>query len=159
MNFKLIKAGEKYRNVIKNLMQFYIYDFSAYFDCEVEEDGLYKEYPYLDDYWKDENHRFPYLIEKDEVHIGFALIKFIESEVCSRFSIAEFFVMKKYRRKGVGRAVAKQIFDLHKGSWEVYQIENNKPAQIFWNNVIDEYTKGAFKERFENGRRIQNFES
>ncbi len=32
-------------------------------------------------------------------------------------------------------------------------------AQIFWTKVISEYTKGQFKERLENGKRIQNFEN
>ncbi|WP_327205186.1 hypothetical protein [Paenibacillus sp. Soil522] len=50
--------------------------------------------------------------------------------------------MKKYRKEGIGKAVAKQIFNLHKGQWEVYQLESNKPAQIFWNKTIDEYTQG-----------------
>ena len=58
---------------------------------------------------------------------------------------------------GIGKSVANQIFNLHRGQWEVYQKESNKPAQIFWNKIIHEYTKGQFKERFENGRRIQDF--
>jgi len=67
--------------------------------------------------------------------------------------------MRKYRKEGIGKAVAEQIFDLHRGQWEVYQKESNKPAQLFWNRIIDEYTKGQFKERFENGKRIQDFET
>ncbi len=65
--------------------------------------------------------------------------------------------MKKYRREGIGKAIAIQIFDLHKGQWEVFQKESNKPAQLFWNKVISEYTKGNFTERFEDGRFIQDF--
>jgi predicted acetyltransferase len=87
------------------------------------------------------------------------LARFIESEGRSYFSMAEFFIMKKYRREGIGRSVAEQIFNLHKGQWEVYQKESNVPAQIFWNKVIDEYTKGQFKERLEDGKRIQDFEN
>jgi predicted acetyltransferase len=48
---------------------------------------------------------------------------------------------------------------LHKGQWEVYQKENNKPAQVFWNKTISGYKKGQFKDRSENGRRIQTFEN
>ena len=42
MNFELIYASQDYKNVIKNLMQFYIYDFSEYIHYDVEEDGLFK---------------------------------------------------------------------------------------------------------------------
>ena len=34
-----------------------------------------------------------------------------------------------------------------------------KPAQLFWKRVIDEYTQGQFTERFEDGKRIQNFDN
>jgi predicted acetyltransferase len=159
MNYKLIPASKEYRVALQNLMQFYIYDFSEYVNCDVEEDGLFKAYPNLEEYWKVENQRFPYIIKKDESYIGFVLVRFIESTERRYFSIAEFFIMRKYRRKGIGSSVAKEIFDLHKGQWEVYQRENNKPAQVFWTKIIDEYTKGHFLEHEENGRRIQNFEN
>ncbi|MGF7056833.1 hypothetical protein [Brassicibacter mesophilus] len=48
------------------------------------------------------------------------------------YSIAEFFVVKKYRKLGVGKGVAKMIFDRFKGEWKVGQIENNALAQYFW---------------------------
>lgn len=159
MNFKLIPASEEYKDVLKNLMQFYMYDFSEFVAIDVEEDGLFKAYPDLENYWKEKDHRFPYVIKKDEKYVGFVLVRFIESGIKNHFSIAEFFIMKKYRHKGTGKGVAKQIFDLHKGKWEVYQRESNKPARIFWRKIIDEYTKGKFTERFENGRFIQDFEN
>jgi len=121
MSFELIQASEAYKIVIKNLMQFYIYDFSEFISCDVEEDGLFEAYPYLEEYWNDENHRFPYLIKIDQIYAGFVLVRFIESEARNYFSIAEFFIMKKYRRKGIGKAVAERVFNLHRGRWEVYQ--------------------------------------
>jgi predicted acetyltransferase len=157
MHEELIKASFKQKTVITNLMQFYMYDFSEFVDIEVQEDGLFAAYKYLDEYWKDDTNRFPYIIHKDKKHVGFVLVRFIESAERKYFSIAEFFVMKKYRRVGIGRTTAHHIFDLHKGDWEVFQKESNKPAQLFWNKIINEYTKGNFTERLEDGRRIQNF--
>jgi len=127
-------------------MQFYKYDFSEFVDIDVQKDGLFEAYKFLDEYWKDNNNRFPYIIQKDKKYAGFVLVKFIESAQRKYFSIAEFFVMKKYRREGIGKTIAHRIFDLHKGTWEVFQKENNKPAQLFWNSVINEYTKGNFAE-------------
>lgn len=157
MNFELIQATPEYKEVMRNLMQFYNYDFSEFIDFDVEEDGLFKAYPYLEDYWKEEEHRFPYIIRRGQNYAGFVLVRYIETEERNYYSIAEFFIMKKYRREGIGQAVAEQIFNLHKGQWEVYQIERNKPAQLFWNKTINQYTKGQFTDRFENGRRIQEF--
>jgi predicted acetyltransferase len=121
MNIKLTRASVKYKDVIKNLMQFYMYDFSEYLKTDVEDDGLFAAYNNLEDYWIEKNNRFPYIIQKDERYVGFALVRFIESGERKYFSIAEFFIMKKYRREGIGKSVAAQIFNLHKGQWEVYQ--------------------------------------
>ena len=138
-------------------MQFYIYDFSEFIEFDVEEDGLFGAYPGLEDYWKGGNDRFPYIIKQDKKYAGFVLVRFLRSNTKNYFSMAEFFILKKYRRKGIGGAVAMQLFDLHKGQWEVYQKEGNTPARLFWNKIINEYAKGRFKERLENGRWIQDF--
>ena len=72
--------------------------------------------------------------------------------------MAEFFIMKKYRRKGIGKSIAEQVFTIHKGQWQIYQKESNRPAQVFWRKIIADYTNGQFKERIEDGKRIQEFE-
>ncbi len=159
MNHKLIPASIAHRAVVQNLLQFYMYDFSEYTNADVEEDGLFAVYPHLDKYWMDTAHRFPYLIMKEENYIGFVLVRLIGTDGGAYFSIAEFFVMKKYRQQGIGNAVAKSIFDLHKGQWEVFQMQVNTPAQKFWTNVIAEYTNGKFTQHTENGRIIQRFEN
>ena len=158
MEFQLIRAKEEHKEALANLIQFYIYDFSEFIKCDVEEDGKYKPYP-LEDYWREDNDRFPYIIKQNDKYVGLVLVRFIESAGGNYFSIAEFFILKKYRREGIGKAVAARILDLHKGKWEVFQMEANEVAQIFWRKVIDDYTKGNFSERIENGRRIQNFSS
>ena len=158
MNYKLIKATNQHEEAIKNLMQFYMYDFSEFVNLDVEANGLFTPDKNLDDYWKDDN-RFPYIIQQDEKYLGFVLVRLIAETQRSYFSIAEFFVMKKYRREGIGKAAAHQIFNLYKGTWEVFQKETNKPAQLFWKRVIDEYTQGKFSERFEDGKIIQDFVS
>jgi predicted acetyltransferase len=159
MNFKLIKASPEYKDVFKNLMQFYYYDFSEYLKFDVEADGLFVPYPGLEDYWKNDNDKFPYLIKMEANYVGFVLVKRINTVEGNYFSIGEFFILRKYRREGIGKAIAMEIFNLHKGKWEVYQKEANKPAQIFWNKTINEYTGGRFAERLEKGRLIQNFEN
>ncbi|MFD0679145.1 MULTISPECIES: GNAT family N-acetyltransferase [unclassified Paenibacillus] len=154
---QIVKANKEEKEVLQNLMQFYFYDFSEFMDSDVKEDGLYGKYPYLDDYWMDEN-RFPYLLKLEGKNVGFVLVRYIESEDKEPyFSIAEFFIMKKYRRLGLGKKAAIQMFDTHKGLWEVFQVEKNVPAQIFWMHVINEYTSGRFTDRIEQGERRQEF--
>jgi predicted acetyltransferase len=64
----------------------------------------------------------------------------------NEWSISEFFIMRKYRRHGVGRAVAFSIFDRFRGKWEVREVECNAPSLRFWRSVIAEYTGGKYSE-------------
>jgi predicted acetyltransferase len=158
MNYELIKATINDKEILKNLMQFYFYDFSEYVEAHLEENGLFGAYKYLDEYWTEDS-RFPYLVKLNGSYAGFALVRLVHSEEKTYYSIAEFFIMKKYRRTGLGKLVAHDIFNLYKGQWEVFQIEKNVPAQHFWRKVIDEYTNGAFTEKLEEGQVTQVFVS
>jgi predicted acetyltransferase len=127
-------------------MELYLYDFSEIDRADVGPHGLY-EYPYLDHYWVEEE-RYPFLVWVNGRLAGFALV--------SRYNyltgghdawvIAEFFVMRKYRRQGVGEAAAWRIFELFPGDWQVAQLMENAPATAFWRKVIGRYTGGGFEE-------------
>lgn len=159
MNLTLLAASKEHTTVLEHLMQFYMYDFSVYTHHDVGGNGLFAAYPGLESYWDSRNNKFPYIIKKDDKYVGFALVKFIEEADRSYFSIAEFFILQKYRRGGAGKAMAMQLFTLHKGPWEVFQMNSNKPAQLFWNKVIEAFTKGNFTQYAEDGKQIQRFES
>lgn len=133
-------------------MRFYIYDFSKYIDKDVEETGRFDDYP-LDKYWTEDNH-FAYLIKVANQYAGFVLIKSVDSETEKYFTIAEFFIMKKYRRCGIGKAAADDIFRLHPGYWQVFQMAENKRAQKFWREVIGSYTNGQFTETITGNQRV-----
>jgi predicted acetyltransferase len=127
-------------------MQLYLYDFSEFEGFDVEKDGLYVN-ERLDLYWT-ESDRHAFLISVDGQLAGFVLVN---SYVCleenaGAKSIGEFFVMRKYRRKGVGTIAARMIFDRMPGKWEVRQISSNISGQHFWRKVISEYTGGRFTE-------------
>jgi predicted acetyltransferase len=62
------------------------------------------------------------------------------------FDMAEFFVMRSYRRKGVGLAAAHAAFARFKGPWEVRQQDENAAATSFWRRAIGAYTGGNYRE-------------
>ena len=159
MHAELIRASAEHKTVVKNLMQFYIYDFSGFVTLDVEPDGLFAPYPTLDDYWNNDPARFSYVIKYSDKYIGFVLVRLINSGQQDYFSIAEFFVLKRYRRTGIGKFIAVQVFNLHRGQWEVFQKKPNLPAQKFWLKVIDDYTNGQFTQRVEKDKVIQEFEN
>ncbi|UHA73784.1 GNAT family N-acetyltransferase [Paenibacillus sp. 481] len=159
---KAVQSEEK--PILQHLMQFYFYDFSEYVYCDVETDGWFGAYPALDSYWEDSG-KYPFFIMQNGKYAGFVFVRWVEKLVPEsteqlqqgHYSIAEFFVMKKYRRSGIGRVAAEWVFNQFKGNWEVFQMGNNKPAHQFWVAIINDYTNGNFSERTENGRTIQTF--
>ena len=74
--------------------------------------------------------------------------------------ILEFFIMRKFYRKGFGNEAAVKLFDLFPGNWSITQIEKNEPARNFWRKVIRDYTGGSYIEKYdEHKRSIQEFNS
>ncbi|MGG1636423.1 GNAT family N-acetyltransferase [Paenibacillus sp. NRS-1760] len=88
---------------------------------------------------------------------GFALTKKVTEYDRHYNLLAHFFIMRKYRRSGVGKQAATLVIQKHSGEWELCQLERNVPAQQFWTHVIGELTNQNFDERHENGRRYQTF--
>jgi predicted acetyltransferase len=43
--------------------------------------------------------------------------------------ITEFFVMRKYRRQGIGKRVARELFECSPGRWEVADLQLSKESR------------------------------
>lgn len=133
------------KSVLRQMMELYLYDFSEFSHADIKENG-YFGYAYLDAYWQEAG-RFPFFIRADGRLAGFILVRSCSEHNALRdpHNIAEFFVLKKYRRHGIGREAACQVFDRFPGGWEVTQWGNNLPAQAFWQKVIAQYTGGEYR--------------
>lgn len=157
MNVELLPADVDDKPVIANLLQLYLYDFSEFTGWAINEHGLFT-YPWLDHYWKDSD-RAPFLLRVDGELAGFALVHTSETNGRRVHHLAEFLVLRKFRRMGVGETAAGLLFERLPGPWSVAEMDRNVVAQRFWRKVIDRYTHGAFSERHddERGRIIQEF--
>jgi predicted acetyltransferase len=133
--------------VVRNLFALYIHDMSEFVDLDVDEDGAFAIPESLASYWKgpDASERFPFLIRAEGKLAGFALIRRIAANPVT-YDMGEFFILRKYRRTGIGRAAARELFDHFAGAWEVRELPANTSAQAFWRRVIAEYTNDAFTE-------------
>lgn len=145
MDITLHLMGIEEKMLLIRLMELFLYEFSQFSNDDINEYGYYG-YSHIDDYWNEKG-RFPYLIRVDRKIAGFALIcphcdyRKEENARC----IGEFFIMLKYRRKGIGQKVAVQLFNQHRGSWEVCFWKNNLPASKFWKKVVEEYTNNHYQ--------------
>lgn len=156
-----VKGGDGLE-VLSNLMQLYFYDFTAYLNIQVEEDGKFQEYPGLEKYLRtSEKRHHAFLIRSDGHIAGFALVDQPLNHPEGDNYMAEFFILKRFRRAGIGRAAARMLFAKFPGRWFVSQVASNWPAQAFWRSVISEYTEGAFTEqvRAQSGNTVQFFDT
>lgn len=116
-------------------MQLHQHDISKFEDTDLNEHG-YFDYPYLDHYWTEAG-RHPFIIKVEGKLAGFVLVNQHTLLPENQHSIAEFFIARKYRRQGIGRAVAIQTFDSLRGRWELKYRLANKGAQQFWQVTLN----------------------
>ena len=145
MEIVLRRAKREDREILANLLEKYDYEFSQYDDRDVNKLGLYG-YEYLDYYWTEKG-RFAYFIEVDGHLAGFVMVNdYPEAPgVKTDFCISEFFVMYKYRRKGVGKESVFRVLDLHHGKWQLKRHPHNIVSVHFWDHVINDYTNGNYE--------------
>jgi predicted acetyltransferase len=163
MNVELTRAARETAPLLENLFQYYVYDFSESMGLDVGDDGKFVP-PSLEAYWQDA-WRHPFLARVGGRCAGFALVHQRsrlsgDPGVCD---VAEFFVLRKYRRRGIGAALAQQLFELFPGRWEVRQLLVNEAATHFWRSVIKRYTDGRYEETILDNERwrgpVQMFDS
>jgi predicted acetyltransferase len=163
VNLQITAASPDERERLTALLQLYVYDLSQILGIDVGDDGRFLTPP-LDAYWTDPR-RHPFLIRVEQRLAGFALVQQRsrlsgDEAVCD---MAEFFVMRRYRRQGIGERAATWFFDRFSGPWEVRQRMENHPATAFWRRAIDRYTRGRFEDLVLDDERwrgpVQRFDS
>ena len=150
-------------HVVKNLFPFYLYDLSVVANWGPRvptEHGLFQpdhsartagEYSdaILNDWWSEPETLLPHLIKLDEMPIGFALVACPGLEADADFILCEYFVVRRARRKGIGRMAAKVLFDRLAGRWQLDVMQENGPALAFWRAMLTDYTGTQPEEHAE----------
>ena len=135
MEIVLCRATPEKRDVLFRLLQYSLFEESLTDFNEMNDDALF-DYPWFDAYFT-EAEREAYFIRENgsDRLLGFAMVRAHED---GRHSIAEFMVIPKYRRRGVGSQAAKACFALHNGLWEVKPAYGSEQAKRFWQKVISQ---------------------
>ncbi len=142
MNLEIVKVEEEQREILAHLIELYEYDFSEYENSDVNSYGLYG-YSYLDYYWTEQD-RYAYFIKVNGKLAGFVMVCGFcyVSKDDQTLCMSEFFVLKKYRRQGIGKKAAIEVLKMHPGKWELTVHPNNPVSHKFWNSVISEVAAG-----------------
>lgn len=137
---EVIPAGPEQEPTLSNLLQLYAHDFSEFHNVDIGDDGRFT-YPSLPLYWT-QSGRYPILIRVDGELAGFVLVN-KGSEISHNenvWDLAEFFVLRGYRRRRVGTRAAHEVWRRFPGQWEVRVLQSNASARDFWTRAITAFT-------------------
>ena len=143
MSVALQPVAVEAKGVLRELLNLYLYELSHLAGSDPNEHGRF-EYRWLDHYWT-ESDRHAYFIDHDGARAGFVLVN-AHTATDAEHAIAEFFVLKRHRRAGVGARAAALAFDAHPGEWEVCTDVENARAARFWRATIARYTGDTYVE-------------
>jgi predicted acetyltransferase len=142
---ELIEASLADLPVMETMATYYVYDISEYVGDEpgwaFPETGLYGG-PEMRPYFEDPA-THPYFIRVKGELAGFAIVDDKGSGPEVEFNMAQFFVHRKFKGRGIAADAAGQCFARFSGLWEVNVIPLNRGAFHFWGRIIPRSAKGA----------------
>jgi len=105
-------------------------------------------------FWSEPERHFAFMIRSRAGLAGFALVTrgSPATDNPEDLDLAEFFVLRSYRRSGVGRQAACLLWNRLPGHWIVRVSEANRAGLHFWSATIREYTKSNFCVRKHPGK-------
>ena len=148
IQYRLEQVKIEDKDILYRLLQYSLFEESLTDQNEMNNEAIF-EYKWFDSYFQD-NNREAYIIKEQETNkiLGFAMVNQYMQKSKDGHSIAEFMIVPKYRRLKIGKRVAIELFNMHKGNWEVKPSYGSAVALTFWKSVIDEYTQNenTFKD-------------
>jgi len=154
----ITKAEQNDKHILRHVMTLYLHDLSEFnSDLEINQrNGLF-EFDVLDWFFEKEGLTPFFIRMDDDKTIGFILLQsgpFSNPEFAD-YVLNSFFIMKKYRRQGLGRAACKVFFEQLPGRYAISQIKTNTPAIEFWKNVYKSLNIEYYeKEEQEDGHEV-----
>jgi predicted acetyltransferase len=140
---EVLPATKEEMPIVANLFELYAHDFSEFYSVEPGPDGRFG-YPDLPLYWSEPG-RYPFLIRIGGKLAGFVLVRGISQAPGNAivWDMAEFFVLRAYRRRGVGKESARSVWRQFPGPWQVRVMRANQTAHKFWQSAIAEFAGEA----------------
>src|SRR5262245_60010051 len=124
-----------------------MHDMSGIHPVVVGADGRF-QYEKLGLYWSQPGTHFPFLVYLEGRVAGFALATrgSPASDDPEDLDVAEFFILRGYRRGGIGRQAAFLLWNRLPGHWVVRVSVANRAGLAFGRAAIEQYTRGIFAE-------------
>ena len=142
-NLSISKIGPESEVVLRNLFEHYLHDMAEWFEIDTKADGSYS-YD-TSSIW--ENGYDAYLAQVGDSIAGFALVGSAVEWLgdIGAHDVHEFFVIRRFRRRGFGQRMAALLWKERPGGWLVRVLESNAPAVLFWQTVISSHSRGSYE--------------
>ncbi len=128
---------------LEQMLELYQYELS---DIWLQDTDALGRYGYDLSRHKQAERFFAYVACEGEQYVGFALVAPAAVTLAEGSWMEQFFVLKRFRRSGVGLRLAEHVIVSHPGNWEIGQMHANLPAQGFWRRVVQKLTDGKYVE-------------
>ena len=92
-------------------------------------------YKHLPLYWSEPD-RPPFLVKLNGKLAGLALVKKGSHNRADVWEVGEFFIVRAYRRQGIGMKIAHEVWKRFSEPWEVRVMKSNRVALNFWHRAI-----------------------
>ena len=147
MNFgeyRFVQVDRSFEPVLANLFELYLHDMAEWFRFDTNATGKYADSVG----WAWEDGGTAHAIYFGDIPVGFALLAGGEEFTGdpSSMDVEEFFVVRRHRRAGLGRAFAEYVWNLHPGPWVVRVFQANLPAIPFWRSTVAAFTDNRHHE-------------
>jgi predicted acetyltransferase len=143
-DLSISRIGPESDVVLRNLFEHYIHDMAEWFEIDTKADGSYS-YD-TSPIW--ENGCDAYRAKIGESIAGFALVGSAVEWLgdIGAHDVREFFVIRRFRKRGFGQRMATLLWNERPGEWLVRVVESNAPAVLFWRTAISQRSRGSFQE-------------
>jgi predicted acetyltransferase len=145
----LIDATIEQKEVFRNMMNLQFHDLSEFRDCfDILDDGRF-EWTFEGCFSENNKYHHPILIKWCDKIVGVIIFSdYNKKSPKFDYMLVEMFVLRMYRRKGIGKKAIRMIFDNFKGLYNLDVSKNNIKAINFWESLIHENGKIVSEKDF-----------
>ena len=146
MNLEIVTTDSSQKKTIWNLFQLYCYDSTDWDPEDVGVSGFYAlDDGYFSQYWTVPGWSAHILKMANNI-VGFLLIERSDVPGVNAPEFADLFILKKYRRQGIGKEVVQRVVVTSGQPWVITVFDDDTAAKAFWSNVFKQFDLSPIRE-------------
>ncbi len=146
MNIELIRVGSN-DTQLEEIFPIYVSEMVKHLDQSEEKNKSINPAEILKNYWA-QSPIWPYLMIVGDEVAGFCMLRHYPGEF-ETIDIDQYYVVKTFRRQGVGIKSLTMLVKMHPGNWLIRVLKPNDGAFKFWVNAVESCIGKNYENRNE----------